>query len=269
MGISIVVPFYQDELYIDECIDSILSAIKTFENLIKDLFQFEIIICDDCSPNQESAIQILQKQANKDPRIQFIKREENGGLAACRNSAIKKTNYKYIMPIDADDKIADSYFIEVYEFIKNNIDLIYTDTQHFGEKFNFVKNEWVPLSRYFPQQDLNLRTIINIWNNHPCSSCIVYKRDLWELVGGYDESMWKRGWVAGEDWCFLIALVSENITWEHIKKPLFYYRKKRTRSLLTEGLSKKDEYVSYMRNKYINKINKIIELKRQENTSKK
>lgn len=91
--ISIIVPIYNVELYIDACMDSIKQ--QTYENL-------EIIIVEDCST--DSSRQVLQNHLT-DKRIKFIQHEKNGGLSAARNTGIQAATGEYIMFVDSDDII--------------------------------------------------------------------------------------------------------------------------------------------------------------------
>ena len=111
--ISIVVPVYQVEKYVGECIESICN--QTYTNL-------EIILEDDGS--EDNSGKICDKYAKKDSRITVI-HKENGGLSDARNSGIKIATGKYICFIDSDDKISELYVEELYKIIiKNNLKIV-------------------------------------------------------------------------------------------------------------------------------------------------
>lgn len=97
--ISVIVPIYKVEAYLDECISSIVA--QTHKNL-------EIILVDDGSPDNCGAI--CDAWAAKDSRIQVI-HKENGGLSDARNAGIEIANGDYIAFVDSDDWIKP----EMYE----------------------------------------------------------------------------------------------------------------------------------------------------------
>ncbi len=91
--ISIIVPIYQVELYLEKCIDSIIN--QTYKNL-------EIILIDDGSPDRCGAI--CDEYAGKDSRIRVI-HQKNGGLSAARNAGLDIAKGDYIQFVDSDDWI--------------------------------------------------------------------------------------------------------------------------------------------------------------------
>lgn len=98
--ISVIVPVYKAERYLDECVESILG--QTYRNL-------EVILVDDGSPDRSGAL--CDQWAEKDPRIRVIHRE-NGGAAATRNTGIDVARGDYIGFVDSDDVLrCDMYEI--------------------------------------------------------------------------------------------------------------------------------------------------------------
>lgn len=96
MKISIIIPIYKVEQYLDECIQSVLK--QTYRDL-------EIILVDDGSPDRCPII--CNEYAQKDSRIQVIHRD-NGGLSAARNSGLAIATGEYVYFLDSDDKIFPS-----------------------------------------------------------------------------------------------------------------------------------------------------------------
>lgn len=105
--ISVVVPIYKVEKYLERCIRSIVS--QTY-------VQLEIILVDDGSPDNCPAICDAWKE--KDERIIVIHRE-NGGLSAARNSGIDRATGDYIALVDSDDFIAADFIETLYTACKN------------------------------------------------------------------------------------------------------------------------------------------------------
>lgn len=92
--ISIIVPVYQVEKYIKQCVDSILA--QTFTD-------FELILVDDGS--KDNSGKICDEYAEKDKRVRVI-HKENGGLSDARNKGLDNASGKYYMFVDSDDYIA-------------------------------------------------------------------------------------------------------------------------------------------------------------------
>ncbi|MBS5546236.1 MAG: glycosyltransferase family 2 protein [Lachnospiraceae bacterium] len=103
--ISVIVPVYKVEKYLERCIDSILA--QSYGNL-------EIILVDDGSP--DCCPEICDQYQQKDKRIQVIHRE-NGGLAAARNSAIERATGEYLVFVDSDDQVDRDYIKNLYQII--------------------------------------------------------------------------------------------------------------------------------------------------------
>ena len=108
--ISVVVPVYNVEKYINDCIDSIIN--QTYREL-------EIILVDDGSNDSSGAI--CDEYAMKDDRIRVI-HKKNGGLAEARNKGIDSANGSYLAFIDSDDHIN----VHMMDILLNN--LIKTDS---------------------------------------------------------------------------------------------------------------------------------------------
>ena len=111
--VSVVVPIYNVEKYLDRCISSIAS--QTYRNL-------EIILVDDGSP--DNCPVICDEWAVKDPRIVVI-HKQNEGLGRARNTGIDHANGAYICFFDSDDYIEPDTIYECVEALtKNNADLV-------------------------------------------------------------------------------------------------------------------------------------------------
>ncbi len=141
--ISIIVPIYNVEEYLSDCLDSILS--QTFQN-------YEVICVDDGSTDKCG--QIADKYALKDKRITVI-HQENKGVSCARNVGIEKAAGKYITFCDSDDYLHCDFLKIMHELItKHDVDMVsaeivptkekYTgqciDLSDFIAKLNFVEN---------------------------------------------------------------------------------------------------------------------------------
>lgn len=92
--ISVIVPVYKVEEYLDKCVESIVN--QTYQEL-------EIILVDDGSPDR--CPQMCDEWAKKDPRIKVI-HKKNGGLSSARNAGIDQACGDYLMFVDSDDYIS-------------------------------------------------------------------------------------------------------------------------------------------------------------------
>jgi CDP-glycerol glycerophosphotransferase len=97
VGISIVVPVYGVAEYLPGCLDSILSQ-PSGDGI-------EVIAVDDASP--DACGQILDDRAARDPRLQIVHLERNGGQGNARNLALQRARGDYVWFVDADDQLAD------------------------------------------------------------------------------------------------------------------------------------------------------------------
>lgn len=105
--VSIIVPVYQVEKYIRQCVDSILA--QTFTD-------FELILVDDGSKDQSG--KICDEYAGMDKRVKVI-HKENGGLSDARNKGMDQAAGHYFMFVDSDDYIAPTMVECLYESILN------------------------------------------------------------------------------------------------------------------------------------------------------
>jgi len=139
--ISIVVPIYNVEKYLDKCIDSITN--QTYKNL-------EILLIDDGST--DDCPKICDKWAKKDSRIK-VYHKKNGGLSDARNYGIERAKGKYIGFIDSDDWVELDMYENLYrEIVNNEVDIVicgrfieyensYTIEQKANEKVIMDKKE--------------------------------------------------------------------------------------------------------------------------------
>lgn len=127
MRFSVIVPIYNVEEYLCECIDSVLN--QTCED-------FELILVDDGSP--DNCAQICDDYARSDKRIKVI-HKENGGLVSARQAGIEASCGDYIVNVDADD------FIDK-DMLKNSMDIInkYSPDVIYFSMMNFNSHkEWL------------------------------------------------------------------------------------------------------------------------------
>ncbi|WP_271393614.1 glycosyltransferase family 2 protein [Aequorivita sinensis] len=98
MKISVIVPVYNVERYLDECIQSILN---------QDFKDFEVLLINDGSTDKSG--EICEEYANKDLRIRVF-HKENGGVSSARNLGLDNAKGEWITFVDSDDWIGENYF---------------------------------------------------------------------------------------------------------------------------------------------------------------
>lgn len=111
--LSIIIPVYNGEKFLKDCIDSVLNQ--------RTKYSFEVICVDDGST--DSSFTILQSYAN-DSRIKIIE-QENKGISSARNTGLKKAKGKYVMLVDNDDMLAAGTFQLLLDYaIQYNADIV-------------------------------------------------------------------------------------------------------------------------------------------------
>jgi len=103
-AVSVIVPVYNAEKYLHQCIDSIIT--QTFKD-------FELILVDDCSP--DSCPTICDEYIKKDNRIKIIHNAVNRGSSASRRIGLEISSGEYIQFIDADDWIDETMIDKMYK----------------------------------------------------------------------------------------------------------------------------------------------------------
>lgn len=92
--VSIIVPIYNVEKYIERCINSVI--IQTYT-------QWECICVDDCTPDK--SVSIVEKLIKDDVRFKILRHKQNGGLSAARNTGTKAAMGEYVYYLDSDDEL--------------------------------------------------------------------------------------------------------------------------------------------------------------------
>lgn len=127
MKVSVIVPVYNTEKYLKNCIDSLLK--QNFDD-------YEIIVINDLSPgNAEEII-----KSYNDKKIVYIKNKTNKGIGYNRNLGIKKAKGEYVCFIDSDDYVREDFISKMYNYSKeNNLDLCVCDYVNVDEEGNKLK----------------------------------------------------------------------------------------------------------------------------------
>lgn len=133
--ISIIIPVYNVEKYLRECLDSCVN--QTLEDI-------EIICVDDASP--DNSIKILEEYRQKDSRIKILRHEKNKNLGAARNTGLTNATGEYVWFVDSDDYIDTKACQILYDAIKEfDVDMLCFSALKFvdeDKKRRFIYDEY-------------------------------------------------------------------------------------------------------------------------------
>lgn len=191
--VSIIVPVYNVDRFLERCLDSLCS--QTLDDI-------EIILVNDGSI--DSSASICEKYARKDTRIKVI-HKENGGVSSARNVGLNIATGYYIGFIDPDDWIENTMFYEMIQNAnKNNSDLVVCNYQSVYSNGNVetgktdINDETIidvaniGYKRYILDDFIKFKHGYSIWNK-------IYKRDL---IQKYNIRFQPDSEVCGEDFLF-------------------------------------------------------------------
>jgi glycosyltransferase involved in cell wall biosynthesis len=134
--VSIIVPIYNTEEYLEECLDCLVN--QTLQNI-------EIICINDAT--EDNSMEIVQKFAKNSNKIKIIENEVNKGLSATRNIGIGSVNGEYISFFDSDDIIEKTAFEKLYNEAKeHDQDVIVYNIK----RFNDEGEEWFEILQKNP-----------------------------------------------------------------------------------------------------------------------
>jgi len=221
---SIIIPCYNHGRYLQGAIDSVETA----------GIPYEIIIVNDGSEAEET-LAILADFERKGLKIIH---QKNAGPGAARNNGIKAARGKYIVPLDADDRLTSEYIPAANNILENNehIHVVYADYQQHGEV----------TGRYHFEQ-FSLQELL-LYNN--IGACAIFRKAVWETVGGYDETL--RKGLSWEDWDFWLNIAYHGYKFKHIDIIGYNYlhaANSRERQFLSDK-TKVNSIISYFEEKY-------------------
>ena len=198
--ISVIVPFYNSEKFIEQTIKSILN--QTFPS-------YEILIIDDGSTNK-MALEKLEQIKELDKRIKVF-HKQNEGLATTRDYGASKSNEhaRYLMFIDDDDLIEPTFLECGFWTLETNKDAAWAYSDSLG--FGSIEYTW---NKYFSSEKMKKE-------NDLISAALVRKTDFF-LVNGYN----LKEKAVNEDWNFWLKLLSKEKFPVHISFYGEWYRRK-------------------------------------------
>lgn len=222
--VSIVIPCYNQAKYLEKTVQSVLKS---------DYKPTEVLIVNDGST--DNSLDVAKNLSQEFPQIQVLN-QKNSGVAGARNSGIHAAGGKYILPLDGDDLISETYISEAVRVLDSNprIKVVYCQAVKFDD---------------LGQKPWNLKPfgMHQLAKDNMIFVAALFRKEDWEAVGGYSEDM-KMG---REDWEFWIKMLKNG--GEVIQLPFvgFYYRltpvSKRKKTGTTQ---KKKERIAYLNSKH-------------------
>lgn len=201
--ISVIVPVYNTESYLERCIISILNQKQK---------NIELILVDDGST--DSSLDICKKWEKRDNRIRVF-HQENSGVSAARNVGIENSKGKYISFIDSDDVVSETIYSTFDEFYKTNVDLIRFRCKTIYGKLGFE-------SKNFVDGFLNFNSLYEKYSlffngNTFGSVCFtLFRREILSNI------RFETKYRYGEDYLFYFKIL-ENVKSAYISNEVLYY----------------------------------------------
>jgi GT2 family glycosyltransferase len=207
--VSVIVPVRDGAKFIGEALDSVLA--QTFR-------QLEVIVVDDGS--RDTTPRVVEARLAHDPRLRLI-RQANRGVAAARNRALADARGEFVAPLDADDL-----------WDPTKIERQVARIREAGDRTALVYCWWVSIDgdgqvldcspRWTLEGDASDALLeVNFTGN---ASVPLYRRQLLEQIGGYDESLRARHAEGCEDWDVALK-VAEEAKVAVVRAPLVAYRR--------------------------------------------
>ena len=210
--ISIIVPVYNVEKYLRECLDSIMS--QTYQN-------FECLLINDGSPDHSA--DICREYVEKDSRFRYFEKE-NGGVSSARNLGIEHSKGEYITFIDSDDWVDSDYLEVLHSKIKEyNTDFVISSYKKFDmDEDCFYLHIWDQdyYERIWTSQELltQLPNLENYDGSYTVSWGKLFKRSI------FDEILFNEQRKFGEDFECSFKLYLSMTSCLYIHKALYNYR---------------------------------------------
>ncbi len=207
--LTVVIPCYNHGRFVSDAIRSVEQH--------PEKAHYEIIIVNDGSTDAHTLQTFRQLELDGYRVIH----QSNKGLAAARNTGIRHAQTEYILPLDSDNLVRPTYITEGIQILREQpaVGVVYGYSNQFGAK-NYV-NE-------VPEFDLKKLLLQNY-----IDACAIYRKSLWEQVGGYDEKMPVMGY---EDWDFWLTIATTGLKFHRIEKIVFDYRVRNDSMINTTNL---------------------------------
>lgn len=234
--VSVIIPIYNVEKYLEKCILSIIN--QTYKNL-------EIILVDDGSTDMSGAI--ADEYEKKDKRIRVI-HKKNGGLSDARNKGFEIATGEYISFIDSDDYIDLNMYENIMKEFKDSIDVVI-----FGRYVEFEGYTKVQCPKENIMDNIQAIIALNSFKGFDMAAWDkVYKRKVIENIRF---PFGKKS----EDYFYTYKAFDQARKIKTISKPYYHYVQRqnsisRSKNISFDAIEGSREQVQYFQNKYPNLI---------------
>lgn len=202
--VSIIIPTYKRVDMLDRAIESCLE--QTYKNI-------EILIIDDNeekSNDRKNTEKHMSKYQNN-PQIKYIKRKENGGGAASRNTGIEKSNGTYIAFLDDDDYFLPTKIEEQLKFMKKNkLDASFTANQVYDE----TQKKHIKEKRYPKWKEYDNILKFHLVEMIVGTQTFMYKKDVLNKIEGFTKVP------AGQEYYLMYKTITNNFKVGYLDKVL-------------------------------------------------
>lgn len=222
--ISIIIPLYNVERYVDSCLQSVVQQIDE---------RVEVIIVNDGSTDQSP--DICQKYENRYQSIRVVN-QANAGLSAARNTGIKNAHGDYILFLDSDDYLAPEAIKQVIEATTKNTDIIVGKALTVDEQTNSINNNHVNyIENYNNQPDKWLFEMDKKSDFWFAAWLIIIKRDFLE-----NNNLYFLEGIYHEDELWVPTVFSRARTMMVLNYDFYCYRINRQGSIVNSVNTKKE-----------------------------
>lgn len=225
--ISVIIPVYNVEKYLKQCVDSVLA--QTYQNI-------EIILVDDGST--DSSGQICDEYSNQHKSIKSL-HEQNGGASSARNYGLKHAKGDYVYFLDSDDYLINNAIERmVVCAVNNQADLVFIEAKSIDESGKEIKSNYHYHTQYIPQSPYEaMQMMMDFKEFHVGSPFFFIKRKLF-----IENNLTFTEGIMYEDMIMSYQLFSLAQRCAHVHEPI-YIRRYRPNSVMTSAKTEKN-YVS-------------------------
>lgn len=212
--VSILIPSYNHEKYVDDCMKSILA--QSYDNL-------EVIIIDDCSQDKtyEKLLAWKERLQKKTQNVSIVRNEQNIGVTKTLNKMLRKCQGKYIKTIASDDFFLPNGICDMVDFFENHPEcgLIFANGIIGNRDTHYpVENEKEYALYYQMRPELTGNLIEKMYeNNFIFAPGQMFSREVYVQIGGFDEE------IAIEDWDYYMRIVMVSPV-AYLDRPVVMYR---------------------------------------------
>lgn len=212
--VSIIIPCYNHEDFLDDCLASILN--QTYQNI-------EILICDDCSPDNsyEKILSYKEKLENKFNNVVILKNEVNCGVTKNVNRMLKLAKGEFVKTIASDDSMAPNAISEMSGFLLENpqVDVVVSNGIKVSEEQRYPNFSGDAIYTDLPDFSADGFFTRLAYCNPISAPAAMVRMSVYEKFGMYDEN------VKVEDFEYWLRVLKQNETnFAFLDKKLIYYR---------------------------------------------